>query len=212
MRLNVHLLIVIVIMCVCCVQRTSGGLPLYRAVCSADEPSVSTERGRQTAPCCRLRTAGGISVAALSQAQRPRPTLPHDPRHQASSTFLLPLCFVSHGWSFLFSLPLCCWIYILTAVLLGCVASRPVIGWQLRRSNSTQITEGVASRHVTAVVFQMHAGDNCWYCYHLNYQYIVFIMSPWSEVMWQLVCCTVAVYGHRDTDYWMFCDAPSVSQ
>jgi len=39
----------------------------------------------------------------------------------------------------------CYWpgIYILTDVLLGCVASRPVIGWRLCPSNSTQM--GVAS-------------------------------------------------------------------
>jgi len=57
--------------------------------------------------------------------------------------------------------------YILTVVLLGCVASRPVTGWRLPPSNSTQITDNVWRR--PAVVFQMHAGDNCWHCYRLNY-------------------------------------------
>jgi len=33
-------------------------------------------------------------------------------------------------------------IYLLTVVLLGCVASRPVTGWRLPPSNSTQITDG----------------------------------------------------------------------
>ena len=35
--------------------------------------------------------------------------------------------------------------YLLTAALLGCVASRPVIGWRLCPSNSTQVQMGVAS-------------------------------------------------------------------
>ena len=35
-------------------------------------------------------------------------------------------------------------IYVITVVLPRCVASRPIIGWRLPHSNSTQITDGCA--------------------------------------------------------------------
>jgi len=38
-------------------------------------------------------------------------------------------------------------ICILTLVLLGCAGSRPVIGWRLPHSNSTEITEGCGFGH-----------------------------------------------------------------
>jgi len=68
-----------------CVQHTSDGLPMYRAVRSTDEPSLSAERGRKTPSCCRLCTAGSVSVTAVSQTQRPRPSLPHDSRNPVST-------------------------------------------------------------------------------------------------------------------------------
>jgi len=49
------------------------------------------------------------------------------------------------------------------------------------------------SRHMTAVVFQMHAGDNCWHCYRTLHcqrrpaQYIVGVKPAQSEATWQLV-------------------------
>ena len=54
-----------------------------------------------------------------------------------------------------------CYICILTALMLGCVASRPVIGWRLPPSNSTQV--GVASAGLlndelltTAILLPLH--------------------------------------------------------
>jgi len=38
-------------------------------------------------------------------------------------------------------------IYILTVVLLGCVVSRPVIGWRLPHSSCTRITDGCGVGH-----------------------------------------------------------------
>ena len=38
-------------------------------------------------------------------------------------------------------------IYIRTVVLLGCIANRPVIGWRLPHSNSTQITDDCGVGH-----------------------------------------------------------------
>ena len=43
-------------------------------------------------------------------------------------------------------------IDILAVVLLGCVASRPVIGWRLPHNNSTQITHGCGFGHDSCCV------------------------------------------------------------
>ena len=43
-------------------------------------------------------------------------------------------------------------IDILAVVLLGCVASRPVIGWRLPHNNSTQITDGCGFGHDSCCV------------------------------------------------------------
>jgi len=88
-------------------------------------------------------------------------------------------------------------IYISTVVLIGCVASRPVIGWRLFPSNSTQTTDGCGvwrrprtSGHIPAVVFQMHASENC-YCYRLHYprrsvRYIISVKLARSEATQRL--------------------------
>jgi len=65
-------------------------------------------------------------------------------------------------------------IYILTAELRRCVASRPVIGWllppwQLHTYNRWLWRRQRQSGHITAVVFQMHVGDNYFQCYRLHY-------------------------------------------
>ena len=49
-------------------------------------------------------------------------------------------------------------INILTVVLQGCVASRPVIGWRLPHSNSTQITDGCGAGHIRQLL--------CFRCVH----------------------------------------------
>ena len=60
---------------------------------------------------------------------------------------------------------------------------------------------GVASGHMTAVVFRMHAGDNCWHCYRLHYprrpaQYIINVKPARSEAGWR----GGAVVGRRTCD------------
>ena len=71
------------------------------------------------------------------------------------------------------------YIYILTAVLLGCIASWPVTGWRLCPNNSTQITDGcgidhdhpsaMGTRQLLYSRCMQPAGDNCWHCYRLHY-------------------------------------------
>ena len=67
------------------VQPTSGGLSVHGVVCKAHEPAVSSERVRQAAACCRLRSVGSFADAALSQTRRPRATVPHDSCHQVTT-------------------------------------------------------------------------------------------------------------------------------
>jgi len=91
---------------------------------------------------------------------------------------------------FLFS---CLTVYILTTVLSGCTASTPVIGWRLSPSNSTQTTHGCGVGHMTALVFQMHAGRNRRHCYDRLQcpqrpdQYITSDNPVWREATWWLV-------------------------
>jgi len=80
-----------------------------------------------------------------------------------------------------------------SVLLLGCVASRPVIGGLLCSSNSTKITDGVASATMTsamtAVVFQM-LDTVIWHGLHYPRrpaQYIISIKPARSEATWQLV-------------------------
>ena len=75
-------------------------------------------------------------------------------------------------------------------MLLGCVASRPVIGCRLCRSNSTHWVWRWP--RVAAVVLQMHAGNNCRHCYRLRYpqpsgQCIDSVKPARSESTWRLV-------------------------
>jgi len=73
-------------------------------------------------------------------------------------------------------------IYILTAVLLERVASRPVISWLLWCCSNSTHTHGLLYPLVStpgsmnrwawrrpAVVFHTQAGDNCRHCYRLHY-------------------------------------------
>jgi len=107
-------------------------------------------------------------------------------------------------------------IYISTVVLIGCVASRPVIGchWSLSLDGCSLATPhrsydlmalyksayyyyyyGVwrrprTSGHIPAVVFQMHASENC-YCYRLHYprrsvRYIISVKLARSEATQRL--------------------------
>jgi len=87
-------------------------------------------------------------------------------------------------------------IYILTVVLLGCVASRSVIGWRLPPSNSTQITDVALTTAIrtsdSCYVSDAPAGDNCWHCYRLHYprrtaQYIVGVEPARKVAQWRLV-------------------------
>jgi len=71
-------------------------------------------------------------------------------------------------------------IYILTAVLLGCVASRPVIGWQLCRSNSTLLTGGCCFGRIIA--------RYCWHCYRLHYPRRPASISSASSWQWAKRC------------------------
>jgi len=80
-----------------------------------------------------------------------------------------------------------------SVLLLGCVASRPVIGGLLCSSNSTKITDGVASATMTsamtAVVFQM-LDTVIWHGLHYPRrpaQYIISIKPARSKATWQLV-------------------------
>jgi len=75
-------------------------------------------------------------------------------------------------------------IYLLTVVLLGCVASRPVISWRLCHSDSTQITDGCRSASCCV--------SDAWHCSRLHFpwwptKYITSVKPAWSEATWWLV-------------------------
>jgi len=62
------------------------------------------------------------------------------------------------------------------------------------------------SGYITAVVFQIHAGDNCWHCFRLHYprlpaQYIIIVKPSRSEATWRLVAlCSWRPAGRNNFD------------
>ena len=87
-------------------------------------------------------------------------------------------------------------MYILTVVLLGCVASPSVIGWRLCPSNSTQITHGCGVGHWDIrqlLCFSRRIARCCWYSYLLQSlpattgPYIITLKPARSEATWRLV-------------------------
>jgi len=80
------------------------------------------------------------------------------------------------------------------------VASRPVIGWRLPSQQLHTDNRWVWRRpsgHMTAAVFHMHAGDNCWHCYRLRYPRRPYHdeREAGAERWYSCVCVCVCVVG-----------------
>ena len=93
-------------------------------------------------------------------------------------------------------------------MLLRCVASRPVTGWRLPPSNSTQITDGCGVGHGHRDIWQLLC-FRWWHCYRLHYsrrpaQYIISVkparsesVLQWCRLQYSWICSKVVCPHYR---------------